>query len=50
MSQVDIKGKGTMELSDGVLHMRWKRGAYIAIDVARAGIAAISALAQGARV
>jgi hypothetical protein len=49
MSKVDIKGKGTMELSDGVLHMRWKPGAYIGIDVARAGLAAISALCQGAK-
>lgn len=49
MSNVDIKGKGTMELSDGVLHVRWKPGAYIGIDVARAGIAAISALARGDR-
>lgn len=49
MSQVDIKGKGTAELADGVLHVRWKRGAYIGIDVARAGIEAISSLAQGER-
>ncbi|OAD97713.1 STAS/SEC14 domain-containing protein [Arthrobacter sp. OY3WO11] len=49
MSKVDIKGKGTMELSDGVIYMRWKPGAYIGIDVARAGLAAISALCQGAR-
>jgi hypothetical protein len=49
MSKVDIKGKGTMELSDGVLYMRWKPGAYIGIDVARAGLAAISELCQGAR-
>jgi hypothetical protein len=49
MSKVDIKGKGTMELSDGVLHMRWKPGAYIGIDVARAGLGAISALCQGAK-
>lgn len=49
MSQVDIKGKGTMELADGVLHMRWKPGAYIGIDVARAGLEAISDLARGAR-
>lgn len=49
MSQVDIKGKGTMELADGILHMRWKPGAYIGIDVARAGIDAISTLAKGDR-
>lgn len=49
MSQMDIKGKGTMELADGVLHMRWKPGAYIGIDVARAGLEAISTLTRGAR-
>jgi hypothetical protein len=49
MSKVDIKGKGTMEVSGGVLHMRWKPGAYIGIDVGRAGIEAISTLCQGAR-
>lgn len=27
IGMVDIKGKGTMELSDGVLHVRWKPGA-----------------------
>ncbi|MGN8131439.1 DUF7793 family protein [Paenarthrobacter sp. 22069] len=50
MSKVDIKGKGTMELSGGVLILRWKRGAYIGIDVARAALEAISTLGHGARV
>lgn len=49
MSKVDIKGKGTMELSGGVLHLRWKPGAYIGIDVAKAGLAAISTLGQGSK-
>lgn len=49
MNKVDIKGKGTMELVDGVLHMRWKPGAYIGIDVARAGIDAVSTLARNDR-
>lgn len=49
MSKVDIKGKGAMELSDGVLHLRWKPGAYIGIDVAKAALEAISTLCQGAR-
>ena len=48
-NKVDSKGKGTMELSGGVLYVRWKPGAYIGVDVARAGIAAISTLGQGAR-
>lgn len=48
-SKVDIKGKGTVELSGGVLRLHWKRGAYIGIDVADAGIAAISTLGQGAQ-
>lgn len=46
VNKVDLKGKGTMELSGGVLCLRWKRGAYIGIDVAKA---AISALGNGAR-
>jgi hypothetical protein len=49
VSKMNIKGKGTMEVSDGVLHMRWKPGAYIGVDVARAGIEAISTLCQGTR-
>ncbi|MGN7200063.1 DUF7793 family protein [Arthrobacter sp. SAFR-044] len=49
MSKVDIKGKGTMELSGGVLHLTWKRGTYIGIDVANAALAAITTLAQGTR-
>ncbi|MDQ0769486.1 hypothetical protein QF031_002235 [Pseudarthrobacter defluvii] len=48
MSKVDIKGKGTMELSGGVLYLRWKHGAYVGIDVAKAGLAAVSTLGQGA--
>jgi SpoIIAA-like len=49
VNKVDLKGKGTMELSGGVLCLRWKRGAYIGIDVAKAAIAAISALGNGSR-
>lgn len=49
MSTVDLKGKGTMELSGGVLHLRWKQGAYVGIDVAKAGLAAVSTLGQGAK-
>ncbi len=49
MSKVDIKGKGTLELSGGVLHLRWKAGAYIGIDVARAALEGISTLGHGAR-
>ncbi|MDT0168882.1 STAS/SEC14 domain-containing protein [Pseudarthrobacter sp. BRE9] len=44
MSTIDIKGKGTLELSGGVLHLRWKPGAYIGIDVARSTLEAIKAL------
>jgi hypothetical protein len=47
MAEVDIKGKGTMELSGGVLRLRWKQGAYIGIDVAHAALAAIATLGQG---
>jgi len=46
---MDIKGKGTIELSGGVLYLRWKPRAYIGIDAAKAGLAAISSLGQGAR-
>ena len=49
MNKVDIKGKATLELSDGLLYLRWNRGAYIGIDVARAALEAISTLCQGAR-
>lgn len=49
MNTVDIKGKGTMELSGGVLHLRWKPGAYIGIDVARAALEAIATLGGGVR-
>ncbi|BCW78881.1 STAS/SEC14 domain-containing protein [Arthrobacter sp. NicSoilC5] len=49
MNKVDIKGKGTMELSNGVLPLRWKRGVNIGIDVANAAIEAITILGKGAR-
>ncbi|MDP9887966.1 DUF7793 family protein [Pseudarthrobacter enclensis] len=49
MSKVDIKGKGTLELSGGVLRLRWKRGACIGIDVATAALEAIATLGHGAR-
>jgi hypothetical protein len=49
VNKVDIKGKATLELSDGLLYLRWNRGAYIGIDVARAALEAISTLCQGAR-
>lgn len=49
MSKVDIKGKATLELSDGVLRLSWKLGTYIGIDVANAALAAITSLAQGNR-
>jgi len=49
MSKLDIKGKGTMELSGGILHLRWKQGAYVGIDVANAALEAISTMGQGAR-
>lgn len=49
MDKVDIKGKGSMELSGGVLRLRWKRGVNIGIDVAHAALDAITTLGQGAR-
>lgn len=49
MSTLDIKGKGTLELSGGVLRLRWKPGAYIGIDVARAALDAIATLSKGSR-
>ena len=49
MNTVDIKGKGKLELAVGVLYLRWKQGAYIGIDVARAALEAISTLARGRR-
>lgn len=47
MDKVNVKGKGTMELSGGVLRLRWKQGAYIGIDVANAALSAITALGGG---
>lgn len=47
VEKVDLKGKGTMELCDGVLRLRWKRGANVGIDVAKAAIEAISTLGHG---
>lgn len=47
MSTVDIKGKGTLELSGGVLRLSWKQGTYIGIDVATAALDAIETLCQG---
>jgi hypothetical protein len=49
VNKVDIKGKVTLELSEELLYLRWNRGAYIGIDVARAALEAISTLCQGAR-
>ena len=49
MSIMDIKGKGTMDLSGGFLRLSWKRGTYIGIGVANAALAAITTLSQGAR-
>ncbi|MDJ0459900.1 STAS/SEC14 domain-containing protein [Arthrobacter sp. NQ7] len=47
MGTVDIKGKGTLELSYGVLHLTWKLGTYIGGDVASAALNAIETLCQG---
>lgn len=49
MSTVDMKGKGTMEVSGGVLRLSWKQGTYIAIDVATAALDAITTLCQGSQ-
>ena len=49
MDTVDIKGKGILELSGGVLHLRWKPGASIGIGVAQAALEAISTLSNGSR-
>ena len=46
MNRLDIAGKGTMELTGGVLRLSWKRGAYIGIDVASAALAVITTLSQ----
>ncbi|MEW1947908.1 STAS/SEC14 domain-containing protein [Pseudarthrobacter sp902506025] len=49
MGTVDIKGKGTMELSGGILRLSWKQGTYIGIDVATAALGVIETLCQGAQ-
>jgi hypothetical protein len=49
VEKVDLKGKGTMELCDGVLLLRWRQGANVGIDVAKAAIETISTLGGGHR-
>lgn len=49
VNYVDIKGEGTMELSDGVLHLRWNQGTCVGIAEAKAVLEAIATLGQGAR-
>ena len=49
MKEVDIKGKGSLELTGGVLRLRWKPGTYIGSAVCHAALDAISHLADGSR-
>jgi hypothetical protein len=49
MNTVDIKGKGTLEVTDGVLCLRWKPGAYISGAACRAALEAVSTLAASSR-
>lgn len=49
MGAVDIKGKGALELSGGVLHLKWKPGTYIGSVVCRAALDAIAVMAHGSR-
>ncbi|RAM36932.1 DUF7793 family protein [Arthrobacter globiformis] len=49
ISKVDIDGKGTLELSGGVLRLHWKPGATVGLDEAHRVLSAISTLGQGVR-
>lgn len=49
MNKVDIGGKGTMELSGGVLRLHWKPGVTVEVDDANATVSAVVTLGQGAR-
>lgn len=42
-----IKGKGTMELSGGVLHLRWKPGARVDAQDVRAWLTAMHIVGHG---
>jgi hypothetical protein len=48
MRRLDIADKGTMELADGFLRLRWRAGETIGADEAHAALDAIDALGQGA--
>jgi hypothetical protein len=48
MRSLDIAEKGTMELADGFLRLRWRTGATVGVNEAQAALAAIDALGQGA--
>ncbi|TSE15746.1 STAS/SEC14 domain-containing protein [Arthrobacter sp. KBS0703] len=48
MRSLDIADKGTMDLTDGFLRLRWRAGETIGPDEAHAALGAIDALGQGA--
>ena len=47
MDRVAIRGKGTLELSGGVLHLTWQPGITVECDDASAVLSAIATLGQG---
>lgn len=48
MRSLDVADKGTMELDDGFLRLRWKAGETVGVNEAQAALGAIDTLAQGA--
>jgi hypothetical protein len=48
MLRLDIAAKGTMELADGFLRLRWRAGETIGADEARTALEVIDVLGRGA--
>lgn len=47
MRRIEITDKGTLELANGVLRLRWKPGMTVGLDDAQGARAAVDALGQG---
>ena len=47
MPKVDISGKGTLELTDGIFRMRWNEGVTVEEDDARRLVSALDTLGKG---
>lgn len=47
MPKVDISGKGTLELTDGIFRMRWNEGVTVEEDDALQSLSALESLGKG---